>query len=420
MRLLIHDYSGHPFQVQLSRELARRGHDVLHQHFGGFQTPKGALARRADDPPTFAVEPLDLDEPFAKHSFVKRALQESRYGRKALAAARRYRPDVFVSSNMPLDPLGVLQRGLKADGCRFVLWWQDIYSEAMRKILPKKLPVVGGLIAERYRRLERRVASEAARVVCITDDFLAVLDQWGVDRRKAVTIENWAPLDEIGPLTGSNGWAGEQGFDGRPVLLYAGTLGLKHNPLLLWQAAVALRDAPGLERARVVVISEGIGADWLRQRLDSEPDVPMTLLPFQPYDRFSEVLATASVVAAILEPEAGVFSVPSKVLSYLAAGRPILLAAPAENLASRTVVREDAGEVVPADDPGAFAARAVALLRDPARGAAMGANGRAHALHAFDVAAIADRFEALWNDPLPDARPSLGEDLSASRRRLAS
>ena len=24
MRLLIHDYAGHPFQVQLSRELARR------------------------------------------------------------------------------------------------------------------------------------------------------------------------------------------------------------------------------------------------------------------------------------------------------------------------------------------------------------------------------------------------------------
>ncbi len=30
MRILVHDYSGHPFQAQLSRELARRGHDVVH------------------------------------------------------------------------------------------------------------------------------------------------------------------------------------------------------------------------------------------------------------------------------------------------------------------------------------------------------------------------------------------------------
>ncbi|RYJ01060.1 MAG: glycosyltransferase WbuB, partial [Actinomycetales bacterium] len=30
MKVVVHDFSGHPFQVQLSRELARRGHDVVH------------------------------------------------------------------------------------------------------------------------------------------------------------------------------------------------------------------------------------------------------------------------------------------------------------------------------------------------------------------------------------------------------
>jgi len=30
MRIGIHDFSGHPFQVQLSRELASRGHEVVH------------------------------------------------------------------------------------------------------------------------------------------------------------------------------------------------------------------------------------------------------------------------------------------------------------------------------------------------------------------------------------------------------
>jgi hypothetical protein len=36
MRILISDYSGHPFQVQLSRELARRGHGVTHSYSTGF------------------------------------------------------------------------------------------------------------------------------------------------------------------------------------------------------------------------------------------------------------------------------------------------------------------------------------------------------------------------------------------------
>jgi len=41
MRLLIHDYAGHPFQVQLSRELARRNHEVLHLYAGYNVTPHG-------------------------------------------------------------------------------------------------------------------------------------------------------------------------------------------------------------------------------------------------------------------------------------------------------------------------------------------------------------------------------------------
>lgn len=379
---------------------------MLHQHFANFQTPKGALVRRDGDAPGFQIEGLDLGEPFAKHKLVKRVRQEIRYGHLALAAARAFRPDVYVASNLPLDPLRIVQRGMQADGCRFVLWWQDIYSIAMRKILPRKLPVAGQLISEHYRRLERRICHEADAIVCITDDFVDVLRQWGIPTAKASTIENWAPLDEIVPLQGTNLWASEHGLADRPVLLYAGTLGLKHNPELLWRGAERIGSTPGLEQARVVVISEGIGADWLRQRAAAAPAVPLTVLPFQPYGRFSEVLGTATVVAGILEPEAGVFSVPSKVLSYLAAGRPILLAAPAENLASRTVERVRAGRVVEADDPDGFAAAAVELLRDPAHCRAMGCRGRAHAETAFDIDRIADRFTVLGSPPVDANRPA--------------
>jgi hypothetical protein len=43
MQLLIHDYAGHPFQVQLSRELAMRGYSVVHAFTGGLLTPRGSL-----------------------------------------------------------------------------------------------------------------------------------------------------------------------------------------------------------------------------------------------------------------------------------------------------------------------------------------------------------------------------------------
>src|SRR5262249_35278828 len=56
LRVVLHDYAGHPHQAQLSRELARRGHEVLHLHCPAYHSGKGALARGAADPPGFAVE----------------------------------------------------------------------------------------------------------------------------------------------------------------------------------------------------------------------------------------------------------------------------------------------------------------------------------------------------------------------------
>jgi hypothetical protein len=43
LRVVVHDCGGHPFQVQLSRELARRGMDVLLPHCDSIWTGKGAV-----------------------------------------------------------------------------------------------------------------------------------------------------------------------------------------------------------------------------------------------------------------------------------------------------------------------------------------------------------------------------------------
>lgn len=72
LRILVSDYSGHPFQVQLSRELARRGHQVRHVFSAGFQTPKGNLAVQPGDPDGFEIVPLRNRKPFAKGTFLAR------------------------------------------------------------------------------------------------------------------------------------------------------------------------------------------------------------------------------------------------------------------------------------------------------------------------------------------------------------
>jgi len=76
MRILVHDYPGHPFQVQLSQEFAKRGFEVLHLYAGYNVTPRGPLKRESNDTVRFSIRPIFIREPLQKYSFVHRWRQE--------------------------------------------------------------------------------------------------------------------------------------------------------------------------------------------------------------------------------------------------------------------------------------------------------------------------------------------------------
>lgn len=63
MRLNIHDFSGHPFQVQLSRELAGRGHFVVHGFSPQFVTGRGRLELEPTDPENLRIEGITCSRP---------------------------------------------------------------------------------------------------------------------------------------------------------------------------------------------------------------------------------------------------------------------------------------------------------------------------------------------------------------------
>lgn len=407
MRIIVHDYSGHPFQVQLSRVLASRGHQVLHVHCVSYETGKGAVARREGDPASFAVEGIDLGGPFDRYSGARRVHQELAYGHAFTHLASRFRPDVILSSNDPLFAKAWAARWCRRVGAPWVFWLQDLYSIAMTAHVGARMGPVGKAASWGFRCVERALLHQAAGVVLITADFLPILWMWGVDARRCTVIENWAPLNEIAVHPRNNAWACEHGLDDKRVALYAGTLGLKHDPELLLELAVRGRDDPDL---RVVVISQGAGAKWLIEQRTRLGLSNLLVLGYQPYERLAEVLATADVLVALLTSSASVFSAPSKVLTCLCAGRPVVAAMPAENSSARRLVEAGAGVVVEPHDAEGFVTAVEKLLADNQRSREWGHQARAYAERAFDVEPIADRFERV----LAAAASRGGQRLSAA------
>lgn len=389
MRIAVCDYSGHPFQAQLSRELARRGHAVCHLHFAGFQTPKGNLARQEDDPATLELCAVALGQPFAKGSLVRRRRQEAAVGRLIADRIARFAPDAVLSGNAPLDTQRAIQAAAHQCDARFVFWVQDIYSHAIGAVLPQRLPLLGHGVAAWYRRLERRLLRASDAIVAISPEFAAELAGWGIDPARTTVIENWAPLDEIACLPRGNPWARANFAGAGPRFVYSGTLGYKHDPH--WLLALARR----FPEAEVAVFSEGAVAAALARQAQAAGLANLAVRPWVPFADLPAMLAGADVLIAFIEPEAGRYSVPSKILTYLAAGRPVLAAIAPGNLAARIIASADAGRSVDCADTAGFLTAAAELLADPALRERLGANARAHALRAFDIAAIADRFVAV-------------------------
>ena len=387
MRCLIHDFAGHPFQIQLSRELARRGNQVTHVYPLGLQGPKGRLEPSPSDSGNLTIVGLPLSAQFRKYSPWRRMVAQRQYARdlRRLLASQHF--DVLLSGNTPIDVQAELLWYCRRNGIGFVHWVQDVYCRALefffrRRIGPRAVPVSLPIV-----RRAQFVASRADAAVVIAPAFAGTLAGWGVPRDRISVIENWAPLDEIRPLPRANEWSERHGLHGKTVFLYSGTLGMKHRPDLLYSLAESLD-----ESCRLVVITEGMGADYLRKMPALET---LLVLDFQPYDQVSLALASADVLVTTLEADAGEFAVPSNVLSYLCAGRSMLLAAPKVNLAASIIEHSESGLVAGPDRPEEFIAAARRLAADAKLRSSLGANARQYAERTFEISRIAARFEDL-------------------------
>jgi glycosyltransferase involved in cell wall biosynthesis len=304
-----------------------------------------------------------------------------------------FRPDVVLSGNTPTDAQYLLRNECGRRNIRFVHWVQDFYALALQSLLSRKLgSLAGGICAWPFHFLERRIFRRSDAVVYISKDFAEYAASANYEARRSVVIENWASLADIPMRPKNNAWARKHGLADKFVFLYSGTMGLKHSPDKLLRLAERFKANPDV---RIVLVSQGIGRDILEKARREEQLTNLVLLDFQPYLELPDVLASADVLMASVEPDAGSFCVPSKILSYLCAGRAILMSVPPQNLAARIISTAGAGFVCHPDNEKQFLDGAVTLYKDQARCAAMSRHARGYAESTFDIEQIGNVFEAI-------------------------
>jgi glycosyltransferase involved in cell wall biosynthesis len=236
---------------------------------------------------------------------------------------------------------------------------------------------VGGTVAEAARGLLRAAQQRRAAAVLLTSE--AARSKVHVRRVPTAIVPPGIDLERlavVGPAPA-----------GRPptALFFANLRGHKGIFTLLdaWDAVAA-----ALPEARLLVAGGGPEADAVNARVARSPARhTVELLGRVEPDRISDLMRRADVFCHPAHGE----PFGTSAVEAMASGLPVV-ATNAGGLAH--VVPDAAGLKVPPADAAALADALLALLRDPARRAAMGAAGRGHVERTYAWDRVIDALEA--------------------------
>ncbi|MBW1992778.1 MAG: sugar transferase, partial [Deltaproteobacteria bacterium] len=251
------------------------------------------------------------------------------------------------------------------------------------------------LLIRGFIRLERRVYAGADKILVHSPgnrEFL--MEKRQVPETKVEVLPNWVDLNRprrAGFLDFRSRW----GLAGKFLLLFGGVMGPTQGLEMVVEAAQRLQAYP-----EIVFLLVGDGT--ARRRLEQE--VHRRRLPnvvFQPFlepAAYWSLLNEADAGLLTLSPKVKTPVVPSKLLGYLAAGKPYIAAVNPESDAAAITRASGAGLYVPAGNAEAFSHAVLKLYRDKELAREMGLRGREFARVHFSHETWLDRYEALLLD----------------------
>ena len=311
----------------------------------------------------------------------RRMLEEATYALSAAAAALLVRPaeaEVFVSPSFLALAAASTRRRLRR--VPWVLWLQDVLPDAATTT---GLMNEGPLLAL-ARWLERLTYDSASMIVVISESFRENLLAKGVPAGKLELVYNPAtrgfPEQALTP-------------DGRPLRVLAmGNMGHSQG-LAEFVRAFEASDIRA-DEARLVLAGTGECADLVRAEVRTDR---VEFLGFVSEARLEEELGRAALGLVSQRADLVEFNLPSKLMTFMGRGLPILAAVRDGSEAGHIVREARAGWLVHGPDTATIAS----ALREATDSEARSARARAALEFArlrFDPGAVAESFERILAD----------------------
>ena len=363
--------------TRLADSLARRGHEVL----------VGAA------PPSYRPT-AELTGPLEARVIVRRSRAAKTrfriYANYHLAvitwSSWLRQADVILSISPPIS-LGTLS-ALIGTRKPTVYNVQDVLAEFLRRTGKVRNRAALRLLEE----VERFTYARTSAIATVGEAQRRFLISQGVPAGKIVTIENFADVDSISPREVDREYRRAMGIPSDAFcLMYAGNFGLVNDLDVLLAAADALSSHP-----EIVFVFAGGGREWSRAEELAKARRNVVLVGHRPIAELPRLYAAANAGLVTLKAGLSSCSVPSKVYTILASGRPFVATIDPDSDIVSIARRSAAGIAVGPGDADGLASAILELAANPFRVLQMGASGHRYVLDNNTSSVIARRYESLF------------------------
>lgn len=312
----------------------------------------------------------------------------------------RRRPDIVTAASFP-PVLAAASACMAARlvGARFVYHVQDIHPEVSRYAGG---PLGRGRLFRALRWLDTRTLRRAAAVVVLSSDMAATLRaRPGGAELPLLVINNFALDDDLAAPGPPPAEAAKP--HGRIRAIFAGNIGRFQGLGALVDTAALLTDIADFE---IAMLGDGAALATLKARAAG-----LANLRFMPHLRFAEarsVIADADIGIVSLQPGIHRVAYPSKTLTYLNLGLPLLAVVEPESEIARMVEAEGLGAVARERDGHAIAAAIRGLIDRRAELPCIGERGRALYRERFGRATALARWRHLVAEIADPREPGAG------------
>jgi glycosyltransferase involved in cell wall biosynthesis len=312
-----------------------------------------------------------------------------------LPSLRVPRPDVVLIYSPPL-PLGLTGWALeKLRKVPFVLNVQDLFPQSAID-----LGILRNHIMIRFfERMERFLYKSAAHITVHSPGNREHAISKGASPGKVTVMPNWVDTDFLAPGPKNNELRKKLGLEGKFVVSFAGVIGYSQDLDTVLEAARRLAGHPEIV---FLIVGDGVEKPRLQKKAEDLSLTNVLFLPMQPRHRYPQVIQASDVSLATLHAEVKTPVVPSKILSIMAGGRPVIATMDLSGDAPKLIREARCGLVLSPGDAEGLAEVILKLYSDRGLCEEMGLNGRCYAEQHLSLHLAAERYENLFTQVLSE------------------